>query len=43
MAKTVQNNMERTAIFRDIIKIKDRKDQSAEVDKEFHEFITPKK
>lgn len=42
-AKTVQNTLEKTALFKDIIKIKDKSMQSTEVDKQFQEFITPKK
>lgn len=43
MSKTVQNTMEKTALFKDIIKIKDKAQQTTEVDKAFSEYITPKK
>lgn len=40
---TVQNTLEVTGMFKNIIKIKDKSQQKAEVDKRFQEYITPKK
>lgn len=43
MAKTVQSTLETTGLLKNIIKIKDKSQQSQELDKRFQEYVTPKK
>jgi hypothetical protein len=42
-SKTVQNTLEVSASFKDIIKIKSKEELEKATDKDFSEFLNPKK